>query len=377
MSSRIIPLLRKETNEIKRDPYTLGIAIILPLIMLFLFGYALNLDVKDISTAVYDLDRSRQSREYAANFENSGYFRIQRYINSYEKARELLERDEVEVVLIIPPDFSNKLAKGSATEVQTLVDGTFPPTAQAAINYAIAINEYYSAKTFADFLILRAGEPPIEEAVEALPRVWYNPSLESKNYIVPGLFAVILMAFPPLLTALAVVREKETGSIQQVFVSPTRPYEFIAGKMIPYGIIAFVEMLIVFLAGVFWFKVPFEGSLPLFLLASFIYVLSAVGMGLLVSTVTKSQVAALVMAIVLTVMPAFLFSGLIFPISSMPYLLQLYAYLFPARYFQEISRSILLKGGGLEHLWSNLVILLFYTFLIFILATSRFKKKLG
>jgi ABC-2 type transport system permease protein len=206
-------------------------------------------------------------------------------------------------------------------------------------------------------------------------RVWFNAALKSVNYIVPGLLGVILMAFPPLLTTLAVVREKETGSVQQIFVSPIRPYQFIAGKMIPYAVIAFMEMLMILAAGVWWFQIPFRGSLPLFLGATTLYVFCTVSLGLLISSVTRSQLVAMLLALLATLMPSFLFSGFLFPIFTMPAMLQMYTYLFPARYFIEIVRGIMMKGIGLEMLWPQFLMLVIYTATVFTATTLLFRKK--
>jgi ABC-2 type transport system permease protein len=206
-------------------------------------------------------------------------------------------------------------------------------------------------------------------------RVWFNAPLESVNYIVPGLFGVILMAFPPLLTALAVVREKEAGSVQQIFVSPIRPWEFIAGKMIPYAAIAFTEMMMILAAGLWGFHIPFLGSFSLFLGATAIYVFCTVGIGLLISSITRSQIVAMLLSMLATLMPSFLFSGFLFPIYTMPMMLQLYTYLFPARYFIEISRGIAMKDVGVGVLWPQFLALLIYTALVFVITTRLFRKK--
>ena len=219
-----------------------------------------------------------------------------------------------------------------------------------------------------------AGTTP---AISVAAQVRYNPTLKSANFIVPGLIAVILMAFPPLLSALAIVREKERGSIQQIFVSPLRPTAFLFGKLIPYGVIAFVELVLVLLATRFWFGVSMAGSVWLFLLASIPYVVSTVAIGLLVSTLTRSQLAAMLMAIVLTMMPAFLFSGFMFPIYTMPGLMQFYSYFFPARYFTDIIHGVFLRGAGLNVWWSQLAMLGLYATALLTLAALRFKKKVG
>ncbi|WP_366922315.1 ABC transporter permease [Metallumcola ferriviriculae] len=373
---RILAMLRKESLEIRRDPYSLGIAILLPLIMLLLFGYAINLDLKNVQLAVWDQDKSAESRQYISSFSNSGYFIIQDQAANYKDIYRLMDRGEVDAALVIPPQFSDRLLKGLPAEVQTMVDGSFPPTAKVAINYTKAINEARSAEVV-NGMLQRKGLPQVEEAVTVDPRVWYNPSLDSKNFIIPGLFGVLLMAFPPLLSVLAVVREKERGSIQQVMISPIKPYEFILGKLLPYGVIAFIEVLVILVAAVFWFQIPVEGSLLLFLLLSVIYVMCTVAIGLLASTVTRSQVVAMLLAIVITVMPSMLFSGFVYPIFNMPKFFQYYTYLFPARFFIEISRGIFLKGNGLSYLWVDILWLLGYTGVIITLASMRFKKKVA
>lgn len=374
---RVLAVVKKEVKEIWRDPITLGIALVLPLVMLFLFGYAITLDVKDIPLGEYDLDRNQESRDYIAGYLNSGYFKLDHFARDFREIDTLLNRGRVRVFLVIPSDFSRKLASGRPAEVQTLVDGSFSNTALVAINYAKAINSIYSSKVSIRYRAKRGLIPSQPPPIKLKARVWYNSELRSVNYIVPGLFAVILMAFPPLLPALAVVREKEGGSIQQIFTSLVRPYEFIAGKMVPYGAIAFLEMLIILVAGVYWFRIPFRGNLGLLLLASLLYVFCTVGIGLLVSTLNKSQVVAMLLAIVVTLMPSFLFSGFLFPIAGMPYFFQFYTYIFPARYFNEVSRGIVLKGIGLDYLWLNLSIITLYAFAVFSLASTRFKKKLG
>jgi ABC-2 type transport system permease protein len=220
-------------------------------------------------------------------------------------------------------------------------------------------------------------QPAARQILRLETRVWYNPSLKSANYVVPGLYAVILLAFPPLLTALGIVREKETGTIQGIFASPQTAAEFITGKLIPYSLIASLQMLMVVAVGYGWFGVPFEGSLPFLLAAGLIYVLCTVGIGLLVSTVTRTQLAAMLLALIVTLMPSFLFSGLLFPIFTMPALLQLYTAAFPGRYFVDISRGVALKGAGVEILAFEVALLAAYTALVFALAVWRLRKKVA
>ncbi len=374
----VVPILKKELREIGRDPYTLGIAIFLPLVLLLLFAYALNLDVKNIPLAVVDLDRSPESRLYVQMFVNTGSFNLKYHLATPEEATRLLDQGKAQVILMIPPDFSRTLASGGTAEVQTLVDGTFPTSARVVQGYVDAVNDVFTARLLSEhFASLGAGSNLMAPAVMAVPQIRYNPTLKSANFIVPGLIGVILMSFPPLLSALAIVREKERGSIQQIFVSPLRPWAFIVGKLIPYMIIAFGELILILLTARYWFRVPMAGSIWLFLLASVPYVIGTVGIGLLVSTLTRSQLAAMLLALVLTFMPSFLFSGFMFPIFTMPTLLQIYSYFFPARYFTEITYDVFLKGVGLEVWLTQLAILVLYTVILITLASLRFKKKVG
>jgi len=368
-------LVRKESREIVRDPVTLAVAVVLPLVMLFLFGYGVSLDVEDVALGVYDQDRSQESARLVDAFTAGGYFRVTRRLDSVAAVGDALDRGDVTLALAIPPDFSRRLAIGQAAPVQLLIDGSFSATALIVANYARAIVNDFSVE-LARRRIAELGLT-MPELVSVEPRVWYNAPMKSVNYIVPGLFAVLLMAFPPMLTALSIVREKERGTIEQIYVSPIRPWIYILGKILPYAAIAFVEMLLILLVGTLWFAIPLRGSMTLLLGASLIYVLVTVGLGVFVSTVTRTQVAAVFLSLVITLMPSFLFSGFLFPIATMPYALQLYTYAFPARYFNDISRDLFLKGVGLEYLWWNALLLLLYAAVIFAAACLRLKKKVA
>ena len=376
MRSLIGIIVWKEVREIRRDPITLAVAVVLPLLMLYLFGSALSLDVKNASLAVYDQDRSLASRDLIERFPQSGYFNRTHDIQNESEIADLLDRGRARLVLIIPPGYAQKLARGETAEVQALADGSYSATAMVILGYAEAIVQSYALERARESPRASGMAPPIAP-VRLESRVWFNASLESVNYIVPGLFGVILMAFPPLLTALAVVREKEAGSVQQIFVSPIRAYEFIAGKMIPYAVIAFLEMLMILAAGLWWFHIPFIGSFPLFLGATAVYVFCTVGFGLLISSITRSQIVAMLLSMLATLMPSFLFSGFLFPIYTMPMMLQLYTYIFPARYFIEISRGIAMKDVGIAVLWPQFLALLIYTALVFVITTRLFRKKVA
>lgn len=364
MFNRIVAVVEKETKEIVRDPITVAVALLMPLVMLFLFGYAISLDIDNVPVGVLDQDRTPASRALTDQFVRSGYFRLGDHYTTDRQVEKALQLSQVDLVLVIPPRFQDKIFRGETAPVQILVDGTYSVTANLVASYAGAVVSTYNQGA--------AGN-----AIRTEVRVWYNPALRSVAYVVPGLFGVILMAFPPLLTALAITREKETGSIQQIFVSPLTSAEFLAGKLIPYGLIAFIQIVTVIVVGFLWFDVPLRGSLALLLAAGLVYVFCTVGIGMLVSTVTSSQLVAMLLALIITMMPSFLFSGFLFPIFTMPYLLQLYTRIFPVRYFVDLSRGIVLKGAAIPELWPSIVLLLAYTLAIFALAAWRFRKKVA
>ncbi|MGD9601807.1 MAG: ABC transporter permease [Gammaproteobacteria bacterium] len=361
--ARIAAVARKEAKEIVRDPVTVAVALLMPLVMLFLFGYAISLDVDNVPMGVLDQDRSPASRALVERFVASGYFQLEHDYTTARAAEAGLQRGTVKLALIIPSRFGERLARGDAAPVQALVDGTYSATANLVAAYAETIIGGFGRRA-----------PPL---VTVETRVWYNPALKSVTYVIPGLFGVILMAFPPLLTALAITREKQTGSIQQIFASPLTPAEFLAGKLVPYGLIAFLQIVMVIAVGFLWFGVPLRGSLGLLLAVGLVYVFCTVGLGLLVSTLTNSQLVAMLLALIVTLMPSFLFSGFLFPIFTMPYVLQLYTRLFPAQYFVDFSRGVVLKGAGLPELWPSVLLLLAYTVAIFALAVWRFRKKVA
>lgn len=372
MRTRLIPMVRKEFREIRRDPITLWIAVAMPLVMLVLFGYALRIDFDDMPMAVLDLDRSRESAELAEVFANSGDFVIRHRVTTEREVRQLFERGRIRLALVIPPGFAREVTAGRTAQVQTLIDGSLAATAAVLRSEVEAATASYTLR-----LARRTTGRGGLIGPDAEARVWYNPALRSSTFVVPGLFAVILMAFPPLLTALAVVREKESGSVEQIYVSPLRPWEFIAGKMLPYVALAFFELTSVIAVGRLWFGIPFRGSAGVLALGSAIYVLCTVGIGLLVSTLVRTQVVATLLALVITVMPSFLFSGFLFPITSMPRVIQLYTHMFPARHYNVVSRGVLLKGLGLADLWREFAILGLYTAVVFTAAAIRFRKKVA
>ena len=362
--SRTLAFSRKETLEIVRDPITVWIAVFMPLVILFLFGYALSFDVEEAPLVVVDHDRSAASRALADQFVNTSYFRLAASPQSEGEAEHLVMRGKARAVLVIPPDFGRRLRKGQDAPVEFLVDGTYASTAAIVSAYGRAIIYAFPKGTL---------ELPVQPQV----RVWYNPQLRSRDFIVPGLFAVILMAFPPLLTALAVAREKELGTIAQIYASPLGKFEFMVGKLLPYAVIAFAQLALVLAAGFLWFKVPMHGSFALLIALGALYVICTVSIGLLVSTLVKTQVAAMLVTLILTLMPAFLFSGFIYPVFTMPELFQGYSARVPAMYFVNISRGIVMRGAGLADLWFNVAVLVGYTAVVLGLSSLLFNKRVA
>jgi ABC-2 type transport system permease protein len=362
--SRLLAFSRKEVLEIVRDPITVWIALCMPLVMLFLFGVALSFDVKDAPLIIVDHDKSAASRALSDQFLNTGYFQLAGAPEDERIAEHALMKGQARAVLSIPPHFGRRLHQGQPAPVELVVDGTYASTAAIVSAYGRAILYAFPSGTL---------QLPVQPEI----RVWYNPQLRSRDFIVPGLFAVILMAFPPLLTALAVTREKELGTIAHIYASPLTKTEFIIGKLLPYAAIAFLQLVIVLAGGFLLFKVPMHGSLALLIGLGLIYVLTTVSIGLLVSTLVRTQVAAMLVTLILTLMPSFLFSGFIYPIFTMPEFFQGYSARIPTMYFVNISRGIVMRGAGLAELWTNVAVLVGYTAVVLVLATFLVKKRIA
>ena len=355
---------RKEVLEIVRDPITVFISLLMPLVMLFLFGFALSFDVEDAPIMIVDHDKSVASRALSDQFLNTPYFHLAGAPESDRAAEHALMEGRVRAVLSIPPGFARRLERGEDAPVEFLVDGTYATTAAIVSAYGRAI-------------IYAFPSGSISLPVQPELRVWYNPELRSRNFVVPGLFAVILMAFPPLLTALAVARERESGTITQIYASPLSRMEFVLGKLIPYALIASLQLGMVLAAGFLWFKIPMNGSVSLLAVLGLIYVICTVSIGLLVSTLVRTQVAAMLVTLLVTLMPAFLFSGFVYPVFTMPRMFQYYSSSTPTVYFIDISRGIVMRGAGLADLWTDVAVLIAYTVLVLGAAVWLVRKRIA
>jgi ABC-2 type transport system permease protein len=362
-------LLLRETREILRDPFTLAIAFVMPIVLALLFAYGMNFDVDHLRTAIVDGDRSAESAEYVDRFSRSGYFDVVALPATFDDAQRLLLREKIKAIIVIPADFSRDIAGGRPLTAQLIVDGSYPPTATVAINYARAVGMAYSAQVVTAEAAREGLPAPPAIGVES--RVLYNPELRTRDFVVPGLLGVILLAFPPLLSSLAIVREKERGSLMQLQIARVNPLAFVFAKLVPYVVIGFGELALLMALGIAWFGVPFMGPMVEFTVVAALYVAAAATIGLLISTFTQSQIVAMLISLVATLMPSMLFSGFVYPIFNMPEAFQAYTLAFPARYFIEITRSMWLKGMPLEATSIAAMSLVLYTAGLIAFAVAR------
>ena len=366
----------KESLHILRDPRALGVSIALPLVLLLLFGYALTLDVDHVPLLIWDQSQTPQSRELAARFTGSPYFSLLSEVDGYGAIGEALDRGKALVALVIPLDFGRRVAAGRPVEVQVIADGSDANTATIALNYAESIVQGFSQGALVK-RALRQGMRPPALPLEVRPRVWYNTDMESMDFIVPGLIAVIMMLIAALLTSLTVAREWETGTMEQLLSTPIRASELVLGKLAPYVAVGALDMVLSVLAGRFLFHVPLRGSLLALAAMSMIYLVGALSMGMLISIVAKNQLLASQVAFMVTFLPAFLLSGFMFDISNMPKVLQAVTYLVPARYFVALLRGLYLKGVGPSDLYGEGLFLLAFSAVMVVLALRAFKKRLA
>jgi ABC-2 type transport system permease protein len=369
-------MFHKEFRHILRDPRSLLMALGLPLLLLLLFGYALNLDVDRIPTLVYDADRSAVSRELIQQFQGSRFFDIRGYVDSYAAIEKSIDRNQILMGLAIPRDYSRRIGAGDRADVQILLDGSDSNTASIALGYTESVMRSYAFALRSEDTNRRAGLRP-DVPVDARLRVWYNPTLESKNYIVPGLIAVILMIIAALLTSLTVAREWEMGTMEQLLSTPVRPAEIVLGKMLAFFVVGAADVAISVLVGIGIFHVPFRGSLLLLAATACIFLTGAFFWGILLSALTKSQLLAYQLGVLSTFLPSFLLSGFIYAIESMPPVIQAISFALPARYFVGILKGIFLKGVGLEVLMGETAFLTVFSVLVFLLATRKLRQKLA
>ena len=376
MFERLKAMLVKEFIQVLRDPRMRFVVLVIPVVQTIIFGYAVNTDVRDVATAVYDLDNSSRSRELADRFLKSGYFDLRERVYQEGRARELIDRGEVKALLRMNRGFGEQLAGGRGATVQLILDGTDSNTAGIALNYAARIVAGYDAELQLEAASRAAGRQIPIRGVELSSRAWYNENLESRNYFVPAIITNIVFIITMLLSSMAVVREKEIGTIEQVIVTPIGKGEFILGKTVPFILIGYINVVLISLVAVFWFEVPLRGSLLLLFGSTALFLMSSLGIGLLISTVSRTQQQAMMSAF-FVIFPSMLLSGFAFPIESMPRAVQWITYLNPMRFFLVLIRAIFQKGVGIEILWPQLMALLIIGVTILSCAILRFKKTLA
>jgi len=372
---RIRALAKKEFIQIRRDVRSLVAAVFLPLLMIFLFGYALSLDVDRIPTVVLDRDGTPEARRFVSLLADSRYFEVTRYLERPAQLDEALARGLALMAVVIPQDFGRALRTGAQTPVQVLFDATDSNTTTIAEGYIKAVATDFGMALQAGRL-RRAGLRMADIPVEPRIRVWFNPEMKSRNFIIPGLTGVIMMSICALLTAMTISREKETGTLEQLISTPVTRGEMILGKLLPYLGVGLVDLTLVVGAGVLVFGVPFRGSYLNLFFTSLLFLAGTLAWGLFLSAVAKTQLQASQMAMLSAYLPSFLLSGFIYPIENMPVVLRAITHVVPARYFVEILKGLFLRGVGLDCLWPQVLALLVYTAVVFTLAVRKFTLRL-
>ncbi len=374
--NKIIQFIVKEFLQFKRDPKMFGIILVAPVLQLIFLGYAANLDIDRIKIVVLDNDKTSTSREFVERFTASNYFRIVEYAENYNNITHSLDNGKAITALVIPNDFEKKINRNETVKVQAIFDGSDGNSASISAGYMQFIVMRYSQNVISEFMN-KSGKliTPVGN-IKAETRVWYNPTLKTRNYMVPGIVGLLLSIITLLLTSLAVVKEKEIGTMEQLVVTPLKSYQLIIGKLVPFILLGFVSVIIVLTAMRYIFDIPVKGSLAFLFFSSFLYILSTLGLGLFVSTISKTQQQAMMIAIFAVMMPMVFLSGFAFPVENMPKLIQVISYIVPLRYFNTIIRGIILKGLGFADLWVEALVLFAMGLVILLLSSLRFNKNL-
>lgn len=375
-AKRIFHILKKELIQIRRDPIMLRMILIAPIMQLLIFGYAITSDIEHVRTAILDMDNTSQSRELISRFAASPRYFVLQSINSPSDIDYLLDSGRAQMAITIPHGFGSDIISGKAADVQVAIDGSDSKTASIIGNYANSVCAQYSQNINTENLMHSGNISSALPSVDLRIRAWYNPDLKSSNYLVPGVLSLILMVITMMLTSLAVVREREIGTLEQIIVTPIKPIELILGKVTPFAIIGMINVLTVVLIASLWFKVPIEGSLLLLFALTLIFLTASLGMGLLVSTVSKTQQQAMMVSFFI-MQPSVLLSGLMFPLNAMPTAIRCLTYLIPLRYYLEIVRGIFLRGVGIEVLWPQMLCLLGLGSILLAASVVGFVKKTG
>jgi ABC-2 type transport system permease protein len=372
---RMIAVARKELIQIVRDKRSLGIVVVMPVTLMLLFGYGVNLDLKHSPIYVYDQDASQQSQDLLKRFQSNSYFHIVRAVDNYPALSRALDSGEARMALVIPWNFSRQLSQGGSVKVQALVDASDDNTANVLIGYTQAVVQGYSAGIQVESLRSR-GVAMQSAPIAVHTRTWYNENLESSSFIIPGVLALVMSVIGAFLTSLTIAREWERGTMEQLISTPVSATEIMFGKLIPYFVLGMFDVAVCAVLAIAWFHVPFRGSYLTLAFSSALFMIVVLSMGFLISVVAKNQFAASQISLIITFLPAFLLSGFLFAIEQMPVPLQWITRIFPARYYVSILKKIFLKGTPIAMLGSDLIPLLVFTVLLAVVATRAFHKRL-
>lgn len=371
----LIHFIKKEFQQLKRDPKMFLIVLVAPVLQTILLGYAATFDVNNIDLIVFNQDKSTQSKKYIDKLVQSGYFTLKKYSNNYKEIEEYILSGKALAGLIIPKDFEKDIANGRTTHLQIIIDGSNGTKGSISIGYIQGITASFSHAIILDAAV-KKGIAIKSNNILPEVRIWYNPELKTRVFMVPAITALLLMIMTMLLTSLAIVKEKEVGTLEQLIVTPIKPWQMILGKILPFIIISFIIIILINSVMVFWFGIPIKGNLFLFFLASFIFIFSTLGLGLFISTISKTQQQAMMVTVFGVMMPMIYLSGFVFPIENMPKIIQYITYIIPLRYFITIIRGVILKGNGFYELWKELIVLFFMGISILLLSAKRFHKRL-
>ncbi len=373
--SRVGAIARKEFIHIGRDPRMLMAVLIVPIMQLLLFSYAISFDVKDVPTVVLDQDRTTASRAYLQTYRSSDFFAVKGSIADLAGVDNAFERNLAEVAVVVPSGFGRSLARGEKPQVAVLVDGTEPNSAALGQAYAIALNQLYSNEVLVEWADRQGLDTTQLGRLEPRVRTWYNPERKSADFLIPGLMVVIIMIVTVQQTAVTLVRERDLGTQEQMMVSPLRLPELMLAKLLPWTVLAFFDMMVIALVGLGFFQIPLRGSVGFLAVAAAFFVFASLGLGLIISALAPSMESANIIALMVAFLPAFILSGFAFPLESIPRFLQAVSYLFPARYMIIISRGVFLKGAGLAELWPQLALLAGYSVLVIIIASVLYGRR--
>lgn len=372
----IINIVIKEFLQTKRDKKLFAIVFMAPILQLVFLGYAATMDVNTVHTAVFDQDKTVTSREFIRSFERSGYFTIDRYVDNYDQITELIDEGKVLTAIVIPNEFEKRIQRQQTTELQTIFDGSDGNKTSIALGYVTSITNSFSKNILLSMTNKAGIRIPVSGSLEPEVRIWYNPELKTRNFMIPGILGLVLMVITTILMAMAIVKEREIGTLEQLIVTPIKPYQLILGKIIPFLITGFMEILLVTGIMIFWFKIPVRGSYLLLLFSSLLFVMTTLGLGLFISTISRTQQQAMMVAMFGLMMPMIYLSGFAFPIENMPQSIQYLTYAIPLRYYISIIRGIVLKGIGFADLWKDILMLFLFGVFILIASSLRFRKRL-